>query len=180
MDIQLSQLKNVTFFLSSFHPQLNIKKKELTKKNSLSFLSYFSRIIDTLLKAENFYQKKNIALPAGKDFFSENLIGVLENIILYLSKFDTKIFKFTRTERQTFNFVIENIIDFYKTSSQQKEKKNKENIFSDYKFWIENFFSIFDQKINGTIQLQGEELIFMNPTVKFTLTPFIIPEKERC
>jgi ATP-dependent Clp protease ATP-binding subunit ClpC len=174
MDIQFGQLKNVMFFLSSFHPQLTVKKRELTKKNFQSLLFYFSHIVDTLLKAENLYQRKNIILPAGKGFFPDQLPGILGNIILYLNKFDTRIFKFSRTERQTFNFVTENIIDYFRARASYKEKKSRENLFSDYKFWIENFFSIFDQKVNGTIQLKGDELIFVNPTVELALSPFII------
>ncbi|MCP4218235.1 MAG: ATP-dependent Clp protease ATP-binding subunit, partial [bacterium] len=124
-----------------------------------------------------------------RTFFTGNVIEVLTNISLYLYKFDTKILNFTRTERQTFIFILENIIDYFKTSRADMSSKEEKSLFMDYRFWIENFFKILDQKLTGTVYSSKKvnfknffhaddsiknQLFFSNSSSSFTLSPFLL------
>ncbi len=128
-------------------------------------------------------------LPEGKSFFTTDIVDLMMNINLYLYKFDTTIFNFTRTERQTFIFIIENIIDYFKRGRYYIDKKDKKDLFIDYRFWVENFFKMFNQKITGSIYSSkklnlknffysndslNNELIFSNASVSFSISPFAI------
>ncbi len=57
----------------------------------------------------------------------------------------------SKTERQTLVFILENLSDYFKNGRLQAEDKEKKNLFADYKFWIENLFKLFDQKISGAV-----------------------------
>lgn len=172
----------------SLSPQLELENKELTKESSERLIRSLAYIIDALVKAENLYKKRNLILPEGRSFFTGDVVEVLSNINLYLYKFDTKVLNFTRTERQTFIFIIENLIDYFK-SGYYTNQKDKKNLFSDYRFWIENFFKIIDQKITGAIHSNKKiniknfftqddslknELVFSNASVSFSMSPFVV------
>lgn len=194
MNIQISHLKKLNSFLDYFFPQLDFKKKELNKDDADQLLYYLVLIIDTLVKSENLYKKRNLILPDNKSFFTKETVPLMENINLYLYRFDTRIFSFTRTERQTFIFIIENIIDYYKRSGFYTTDKDQKNLFIDYRFWIENFFKMFNQKITGSIysskklQLKNffhsndsvnNELIYSNTSVSFSISPFAMNRDGR-
>ncbi|MCP4154995.1 MAG: ATP-dependent Clp protease ATP-binding subunit [bacterium] len=189
MNIQFNQFKKLHSFLLSFSPELDFEKSELNKENSEKLIAYLAYIIDALFKGENLQKKRNLILPETRSFFSENVEDVLANINLFLYKFDTRIFNFTRTERQTFIFVIENIIDYFKNNSIYVAQKDKRNLFIDYRFWIENFFKIVDQKLYGTLNSSKKvnlktiftqedsgrnQLYFSNDATNFSISPFMI------
>ena len=189
MGVQLGNLKNLSSFLSFFFPKLDFEKKEFNKKNSEQLVICIIYIIDALIKGENLYYKRNLILPDGKNFFPGKIIDVMGNINFYLSKFDTKVFTFTQTERQTFIFIIENIIDYFKKKDVNIDSKDKKDLFIDNKFWIENFFKIFNQKIKGSVYLNKKidskkffymndtlknELIYVGSSISFSLSPFTI------
>ncbi len=152
MNILFNQFKKLSSFLVSFSPQLELEREELNRENSEKLIRSMVYIIDALIKAENLYKKRNLILPEGRSFFTGDTVEIMANINLYLYKFDTKVLNFTRTERQTFIFIIENIIDYFKNCSIYSNQRDKRNLFIDYRFWIENFFKIIDQKITGSIQ----------------------------
>ncbi|MCK5057028.1 MAG: AAA family ATPase [Candidatus Aminicenantes bacterium] len=190
MNILFSNLKKINNILSYFVPRDSFEKKELNKKNSELLIRYLTYILDALIKSECMYKKRNFILPDGESFFPENLIDVMSNVNLYLYKFETKILSFTRTERHTFVFIIENLIDYLKNNDLYLENSDRKNLFVDYRFWIENFFKIFDQKMNGLlysgkskVNLKNifnandpfkNSLIYSNSIVSFTLFPFVI------
>ena len=186
MNIQYNQFKKLDSFLTYFFPQLEINQKELNQENSERLILYLVIIIDTLVKGENMYKKRNLMLPEGKSFFTTDIVDLMMNINLYLYKFDTTIFNFTRTERQTFIFIIENIIDYFKRGRYYIEKKDKKDLFIDYRFWVENYFKMFNQKITGSIYSSkklnlknffysndslNNELIYSNASVSFSISP---------
>ena len=189
MNIQLSQFKKLNTFLASFVPDVEAEKTELSKSSTEKLIRSLVYIIDSLLKAENLYKKRNLILPDGRSFFTGDIVAVMTNINLYLYKFDTKVLNFTRTERQTFIFILENIIDYFKNSSVYPNQKDRRNLFIDYRFWIENFFKIVDQKITGAISASKKvnlknlfnsddsvksQLVFSNATTSFSVSPFVI------
>jgi len=206
MKIQLNNLKRLNSVLSCILPQFRFEKHEINKSEAEKMLCYLMSITDALVKAENYHNKRNLILPERRSLFPRNLIQVMGNINIYFNKFNTKIFNFSKTERQTFIFVIENIIDYFKNSDVYLEKKSKKDLFSDYKFWIENFFKIFDQKLNGSfrkMKIEGQskrdkkiitrskykdfnseeilenELNFSNVGSNFPLFPFVVFYKKR-
>jgi ATP-dependent Clp protease ATP-binding subunit ClpC len=189
MNIQFTQYKKLHSLLASFYPNQNVDKKELNKKDSGELINYVITIIDTLIKGENYHKNKNVMLPNGRSFFTENRVEVLSNINLYLYRFETKILNLTKSERQTLIFIIENVIDYLKSSSTFDGQKDKGTLFMDYRFWIENFFKMFNQKIDGTIYSSKKvnlksffntddssknQLVFSNATVSFNLSPFLL------
>lgn len=189
MNIQYNQFKKLDALLTYFFPQLELDQKELNQENSERLIHYLVIIIDTLVKGENMYKKRNLMLPEGKSFFTTDIVDLMMNTNLYLYKFDTTIFNFTRTERQTFIFIIENIIDYFKRGRYYIDKKDKKDLFIDYRFWVENFFKMFNQKITGSIYSSkklnlknffysndsvNNELIYSNSSASFSISPFAI------
>ena len=183
MEIQFDRLKKVNNFLTFFFPHLEVER-ELNRKNAEIFVYYFSFILDALIKSENLYKKRHVELPEGKDFFSPQFTTLMENAILYFGKFDTSVFKLSRTERQTFIFIIENIVDYFKNVESQGANEEKRSLYVDYKFWLENFFSIFDQKINGEFLIEDNgdrlaDVVFKNSNHRMKLSPFILYRDRR-
>lgn len=189
MGIQFSELKKINTFISFLYPKVNFEKRDFNRKNCEMLVQALFFMLDALIKSENLYKKRNLILPEDKSYLTDNLIFQMENLNLYLNKFDTKIFNFTRTEHQTFIFIIENLIDYFKNNEQVSDKKDKEKIFLDYRFWFDNFLRIISQKILGsfysskntnlkvlfdTEDASDNELIYSNASVSFSLSPFII------
>ncbi|UCH98399.1 MAG: AAA family ATPase [Candidatus Aminicenantes bacterium] len=194
MNIQYNQFKKLDSFLVNFFPQLDFNHKELNRENCERLLHYLVIIVDTLVKGENLYKKRNLILPEGRSFFHTDIVDRMMNINLYLYKFDTFIFNFTRTERQTFIFIIENIIDYFKRGRYYVDKKDLKSLFIDYRFWVENFLKMFNQKIIGSIYSSkklnlknffhssdsiNNELIYSNPSVSFSISPFAISRDNK-
>lgn len=189
MNILVSQFKRLNSFFMPFFPLMDSDKKDFNKNDCIRLIRSLVYSLDALIKSENLYKKRNLIFPEGRSFFTGNIVEVMDNINLYLYKFDTKIFNFTRTERQTFIFIIENIIDYFKNCGTYGTQKDKRNLFIDYRFWIENFFKIIDQKITGTINSNKKinlknffipddyiknQLVFSNATTSFSVSPFVI------
>jgi len=189
MNVQFSALTRVNSFLSCFVPGADFEKHELTDKNADALIRYLVLIVDALLKSENLYKKRNLVLPEGKFFFTADITELMSTVNAYLYKFDSRVFNFNRTERQTFVFILENLIDYLKNGAICTEEKERETLFSDYRFWIDNFFKIFDQKILGSVNSSKkvnlknffnpndaikDGLIYSNSTTNFSIFPFAI------
>lgn len=194
MDPYFGQFGRMGLFLSIFLPDFKFDKREFNKENSERLIFFIVSVLDALFKAENLARKKNFQLPAGKVFFSNDILQTLENIIAYLQMFNTQVLSMSKTERQTLVFILENLSDYFKNSRIQTEDKDKKNLFADYKFWIENLFKLFDQKISGAVtaskglsakNLFGpqaalpDEPIYGNATLNFSLFPFVIFQNEQ-
>lgn len=181
MNIQFESLSNIKSILNLVFPKMDLIKFRLNKSSSEQLLSYLVFIIDTLLKSENLYHKRNFLLPEGESSIQEGLIPALRHLGNHLSHFNTSIFDFSKTERQTFIFIIDNLIDYRKNVEFFADKKGEKDIYSENKFWIENFFKIFNQKINGLFEQKKstgsaitKELFFRNAELELPLSPFII------
>jgi ATP-dependent Clp protease ATP-binding subunit ClpC len=194
MDPHFGQFGRMGLFLSIFLPDFKFEKREFNKENSDRLIFYIVSVLDALFKAENLARKKNFQLPAGKVFFGNDILQTLENIITYLQTFNTQVLSMSKTERQTLVFILENLSDYSKNSRLQTEDKEKKNLFADFKFWIENLFKFFDQKISGVVtaskrppvkNLFGpqdtlpDELIYGNATLNFSLFPFVIFQNDQ-
>jgi ATP-dependent Clp protease ATP-binding subunit ClpC len=194
MNIQIDQYKKLNAFLAYFFPQRDFNKRELDKKDSDQLIRHLAIVIDALLKGENLYKKKNLILPEGMSFFTNDPVARMAAINLYLYRFDTSVFSFTRTERQTFIFIIENIVDYFKRDRLFPDQKEQKGLFLDYRFWIENFFKMFDQKISGSIYSSkklhlknffsssdslNNELIYSNTAISFSISPFVINRENK-
>ncbi len=196
MDIHLEELNKVTGLMTTFFPGYSMKKGGFRSENSNELIRLITLILDSLIKSENFRKRQNLELPHDYNLFTDDIVGILRNISFYLQRFETSIFKFTRTERQTFLFIIENIQEFLLNSGSNEKKSIKENNFIDYKFWIENYFKIIDQKITGIIlesnkdietdllplkqgeNIGKEDLFFSSRSSAFSLSPFVIKREK--
>jgi len=189
MNIDAEQFKKLNAFLTYFFPFLDMDQKELNKNNADLLIRYVVLLIDALLKGENLYKKRHMILPDGKVLCSSDTTELMSNITLYLFKFESTIFNFTRTERQTFIFIIENLIDYFRRDRLFADKKDQRNLFMDYRFWIENFLKMTNQKIAGSLyssnrihlknyfgasDLADTELIYSNTFISFSLAPFVV------
>jgi ATP-dependent Clp protease ATP-binding subunit ClpC len=187
MDSNFGQFPRLGVFLAIFLPDFKLEKREFNKENADRLLSFLAVVLDALFKAENLARRKNFQLAPGKTFFPEDILPSLENVIAYLQTFNTQVLSMSKTERQTLVFILENICDYLKNGRLQAQEKEKKNLFADYKFWIENLFKLFDQKISGAVtvgkranpknlfapqEALPDELIYGNATLNFSLFPF--------
>ncbi len=194
MDPHFGQFGRMGLFLSIFLPDFKFEKREFNKENSDQLIYYIVSVLDALFKAENLARKKNLQLPAEKVFFGNDVLHTLANIIVYLQTFNTQVLSMSKTERQTLVFILENLSDYLRNSRLQAEDREKKNLFADFKFWIENLFKLFDQKISGAVtaskrlpaknllppqDVLNSELIYGNATLNFSLFPFVIFQNEQ-
>ena len=194
MNNPFSQWKQMALFFSYVFPDLKLEKKELNKESADKAIHCLVFLLDALFKSENASLKKNFAWGPNKKIFSRDAVLMMENIILFLQVFNTQALTLTKNERQTFIFILENVIDYFRQQQLPEEDKNKKNLFVDFQFWIENLFKMFDLKITGSIvpNKQPEsknflsadnpsppDLIYTNPTVTFSLFPFLISQNGR-
>ena len=194
MDPHFSQYPRMGMFLAIFLPDFKLEKREFNKENADRLILYLVGVLDALFKAENLARRKNFQLAPGKTFFPDDILPALENVIAYLQTFNTQVLSMSKTERQTLVFILENIGDYLKNSRLQAEDKEKKNLFVDYKFWIENLFKLFDQKISGAVtaskrvtpknlfgpqEALHDELIYGNATLNFSLFPFAVVQDGR-
>ena len=189
MDPNFGQYPRMGMFLGIFLPEFKLDKREFSKENADRLIGHLAHVLDALFKAENLARRKNFQLPPGKTFFPGDVLPVLENLIAYLQAFNTQVLSMSKTERQTLVFILENIGDYLKNSRLQAEDKEKKGLFADYKFWIENLFKLFDQKISGAVTVNKkvsskvlfgpqeplyDELVYGNATLNFSLFPFVV------
>ncbi len=188
MDPLFSQYPRLGSFLALFLPDFKAEKREFNQENADRLIQGLVRVLDALFKAENLARRKNLRLAPGKTFFPNALPLLLENIVAYLQAFNTQVLSMSKTERQTLVFILENIGEYLKNGGLLESKQNK-NLFADYRFWIENLFKLFDQKISGAVtaskrvtpknlfgpqEALHDELIFSNATLNFSLFPFAV------
>ncbi len=151
-------LSNLNDILSVFFPKLKTSRLEFNEKNSKMLLFKLILIIDAITKSENLYKKRNIFLLENNYWLNLDPIKSLERIALYIRKFDPLSFKMSKTDRQTFLFVIENIVDYLKQDKPLQDSEDRRKLFYEYRFWVENFFKLFDQKIIGEIEIIQTEI----------------------
>ncbi len=188
MDPLFSQYPRLGAFLALFLPDFKAEKREFNRENADGLIQGLVRVLDALFKAENLARRKNLRLPPGRTFFPDTLPPILENIVAYLQEFNTQVLSMSKTERQTLVFILENIGEYLKSGDRLEPKQNK-NLFADYRFWIENLFKLFDQKISGAVaaskrvtpkylfgpqEALHDELIYSNATLNFSLFPFAV------
>ncbi|MBN2347146.1 MAG: AAA family ATPase [Candidatus Aminicenantes bacterium] len=188
MDPLLGHYARLGTFLDVFFPGFRSEKPEFNKENADRLISALIRVLDALFKAENLARRKNLQLPPGVSYFPGDLLALLENVIAYLQAFNTQVLSMSKTERQTLVFILENIGDYLKNSGSLADERERKGAFTDSKFWIENLFKLFDQKISGAVTVNRrvnpknlfgpeealhDELIYANATVSFSLFPFV-------
>lgn len=188
MDPLFSQYPRLGTFLTLFLPDFKAEKREFNRENADRLIQGLVRVLDALFKAENLARRKNLRLAPGRSFFPDTLPPMLENIVAYLQEFNTQVLNMSKTERQTLVFILENIGEYLKSGGLLEPKQNK-NLFADYRFWIENLFKLFDQKISGAVtaskrvtpknlfgpqEALHDELIYSNATLNFSLFPFAV------
>jgi len=177
---------NLKGIISAFFPKYKIEKLEFNERNIKKLLSRVILIIDGILKAENLYKKRNIFIMENDYWINLDSIKSLDRITLYLRKFEPLSFKMSKTDRQTFIFVIENIIEYLKREKAVSDKPGKKKVFSEYRFWIENFFKLLEQKIDGNIELiksdinensvgfsEIENFYYSNDKMNIPIFPFV-------
>jgi ATP-dependent Clp protease ATP-binding subunit ClpC len=194
MDPNFGQYPRLGAFLSVFLPDFRLEKREFNRENAERLLFILGIVLDALFKAENLARRKNFQLAPGKSFFPEDVLPSLENVIAYLQTFNTQVLSMSKTERQTLVFILENICDYLKNSRMPAQEKERKNLFADYKFWIENLFKIFDQKISGAVTVDKranpknlfvpqealtDEAVYGNATLNFSLFPFACVQEGR-
>jgi len=194
MDPTFGQYPRLGTFLAVFLPDFKLEKREFSKENADRLVLFLAVVLDALFKGENLARRKNFQLAPGKTLFPSDILPALENVIAYLQMFNTQVLSMSKTERQTLVFILENISDYLKNSRLQAQEREKKNLFVDYKFWIENLFKLFDQKISGAVtankrvnpknlfgpqEALQDELIYGNATLNFSLFPFAIVQDGR-
>lgn len=181
MNIQIENYRKLNAFLTVLFPGLDLTKTDLNQTKTDDLVRAIVFAIDILAKSENLTEGRNILLPRQRSFFSDNVVDLMENISVYFSKFNPRFFSFTKTEAQTFVFILENLIDYFKKNEVFKDRKEKKSLFVDHRFWIENFLQIVDQKLNGELIADRSvkhtrKIYFSNSQWDMDLLPFVIPD----
>jgi ATP-dependent Clp protease ATP-binding subunit ClpC len=194
MDTHLGQYSRLEAFLAVFLPDPRPEKREFNQENADRLILSMVGALDALFKAENLSRRKNLQLPAGRTFFPDDPLAAVENVTAYLQSFNTQVLSMSKTERQTLVFILENIGDYLRQALRREEDRERRGLFADYKFWIENLFKLFDQKISGAVtasrrvtaknlfgpqEALHDELIYTNATLSFSLFPFAVVQEGR-
>ena len=176
---QLGQFKRLATFLEPFFPELKLDKSEFNRENAEKVIFCLIDTLDGLLKAENMALKKNLPLTEVGMIFSIEPVRQCESIARFLRTFNSQLFNLSKTERQTLIFIIENVGEYLKGLALPVEEKEKKGLFADFKFWIENFFKIIDQKaVNASVSTKTGKPVYSNAFHTFDLAPFIITTSD--
>ncbi len=171
--------KTVSAFLNFFGSNITLDRSKLTREISEQATISLFVIISILLKSESLGLNNDLDLQDSSDPLSNEFEDCCSYIKAYLKNFNTQVFKFSRTEKQTFIFIIENLEDYFKNVRNYRLKKEKESFFADFTFWFDNFFKVFEQKISGTLIISGEKdtpgecVMFSFDELSIPLTPFV-------
>ncbi|HDP95037.1 MAG TPA: ATP-dependent Clp protease ATP-binding subunit [Candidatus Aminicenantes bacterium] len=188
MTLQVSQLKNTNEFRQVFFPDLKLDDRTLNWETTEELLQYDIHMLDALIRAESLHKLKHYAVKEGVALFDPDPVSALARIRKYLARFDSKLFLFGRSERQTFGFVLENLGEYLYRRDRVGSDRERQQLFRDYRFWAENFFTILDQKLTGMIvQVDDEEEIeterpylrFESDAIRIPLYPFVLIRDQR-
>ncbi len=151
--------------------------REFDRDSADALLALVAHLLDALCLAENRQRRKNLQLPAGRSFFVPpgDVAGRLENVRDFLQAFTCRALDLSKAERQTFSFILENVVDYLRSSAVAADPRT---VFGDYRFWIENFFKFCDAKLTGSLGFteaagEAEEAVFHHPMGSFSLFPFV-------
>lgn len=188
MTLQVNQLKNTNEFRLAFFPGFKLDDRTLNWETTEELLQFDIHMLDALIRAESLHKLKHCPIEDGVLLFDPSPGSALARIRKYLASFDSKLFLFTRSERQTFGFVLENLGEYLNRSENAADSGERQQLFRDYRFWAENFFTILDQKLTGTIvQVDSEEdgdteapyLRFESDAIRIPLFPFVLIRDHR-
>jgi len=189
MTFQVNQLKNAGEFRNAFFPGLKLEERALTHENVDQLLMYDVRMLDALTRAESHYKSRHFYPGNGSGMCDPDPVSMMFRIRDYLIRFDSKLFTFSRSDRQTFAFVLENICEYFNKRAESLDQRDQSQLFRDYRFWVENFFTILDQKLSGDIiqvepgedgavdsanEIEGSYLCFQNQAIRVPLHPFVL------
>ena len=194
VQIEFNQYKRLIGFLEYFFPNRDFNNLVVDARTGEYLILLLALTMDTLIKGENLYKKRNFSREDKNSFFTMDTIELLKHISLYLGQFDTRIFNFTRPERHTFIFIIDNTIDYVKSIRAISNPASETAAFKNYSFWLENLFKMLNQKISGSIypskklniknvfntdDVANNELLYSNSYISFSISPFILNREEK-
>ncbi|HNX98695.1 MAG TPA: hypothetical protein PKK12_13545, partial [Candidatus Aminicenantes bacterium] len=171
--------ENVARFVAPLWPQVVSDRHDLTRENADQLLPPLIHLLDALFKAENLHRRKHFLPFEGKSFFGGEPASLLGCSGAFLLTFPSQVFPFSKTERQTFSFVMENLVDYFRAQDAPASKDAK-TLFADHRFWIDNFAKLLDGKIaSALLQFQDEggesgEWQYQNESLTLPLAPFLI------
>jgi len=183
MAIEITNPEKLKSFLSVFGCEDVFPIEKIDREKTEKITVCLITIIATLLKGENLSFRKNLYFKNNPNLSGNDMGSMIEYIKKYLKSFNTAVFKFSKSERQTFLFVVENIEEYFENIESFRLKKDKNTFFNDFIFWFDNFIKVFSEKTKGRIEIiddeteQGEFVEFRSDDVKFRLSPFIIVRK---
>lgn len=188
MTLQVNQLKNTNEFRQALFPDLKLDDRALNWETTEELLQYDIHMLDALIRAESLHKLKHCAFHEDVKPFDPDPVSALARIRQYLSSFDSKLFLFSRSERQTFGFILENLSEYLLRREGGSGDRERQQLFRDYRFWAENFFTVLDQKLTGMIVevkdggeigTESAYLRFESDSIRIPLYPFVLIRDQR-
>ncbi len=175
--------ENLARLVASLWPQITFDHRDLSRDSADQLLAPLVFLLDALFKAENLHRHKNFLPFEGKTFFTGDPADLLGSAGTYLQTFATQVLPFSKTERQTFCFVMENLVDYFHHRAEPAGRDPKA-LFADHRFWIDNFAKILDGKIAAArirfappAGVDGEWLL-IGESITLPLAPFLTTRND--
>lgn len=136
-------------------------------------------VLDAIAKADDTHRGLHPPRPAPKSWFSPETRVVLDNLAFLLTRFNSPALRLSRTDRQTLVFILENMADYFQRLEAEKSEKSRAGLFQEYRFWLDSFFKLIEQKLQGELPAAGESgpsPVFSGPHDSFLLAPFLLED----
>lgn len=159
-----------------------LQKRTASPQDVTDLLLELSRLLSLLLKAESLTRLQLVSPEQSPPLLGNDSSSQIQFMKEYLDSYSSLLFSFNRSERQTFVFILENVIEYLRQSSEGETTPAPSTVahqFIDSRFWFENLFKMVDEKL--TINLgPGEdgELVMMDSDRQVPLSPFVIRRGE--
>jgi len=159
-----------------------LQKRAASPQDVTELLLDLNRLLSLLLKAESISRLQLVGAEQCSPLLSGDPFSQIQFMKEYLENFSSILFSFNRSERQTFVFILENIIEYLRQGSDSDKTAEPSSMvhqFIDSRFWFENMFKMVDEKL--TINLgpgAGGELALIDSEREIPLSPFIVRRDE--
>lgn len=159
-----------------------LHKRNVSPQDVTELLLGLDWLLSLLIKAESIARLQLAADEPGSPLLNADPGCQIQFIKQYLENYSSSLFSFNRSERQTFVFVLENVMEYLRQqtdSAQTAAPPSSAPQFIDSRFWFENLFKMVDEKLTFNLgsDAQGRPVL-LDSDREIPLTPFVIKQDE--
>ncbi len=154
-------------------------RREAGRREYETLFSAIVLVLDAITKADPGHRGLHPPRPAPNSWFSPETRIALDNLAFLLTRFNSPALRLSRTDRQTLVFILENMADYFQRLDAEKSEKSRAVLFQEYRFWLDSFFKLIQQKMQGELQAadeSGADPFFSSPNDCFPLAPFMLSD----